>query len=129
MEKLPGTAKSNPSRACFVCLFGQVAEVEVLVGVLVHPLQRLECSRWRLRVVQVLVQVHHLWSSGSPPTLQERPQLQPGVHYTVDAGLLCILNLLLSNPATGLLPLCLECVREDAGRLVGAHTQKHGQGR
>ena len=49
-------------------------------------------------------------------------------HYTVDGGLLCILNLLLGNPSAGLslLPLCPERVREDVGRLVGAHTKEHG---
>ena len=68
----------------------------------------------------VQVQVHHLWRSGSPPALQERPKFQPWLHYPVNGG--CILNLLFGNPSTGLLPLCPERVREDAGRLVGAHT-------
>ena len=69
------TRPSRPGRGWHL----QVAQIQLLVGVLVHPLQCLECSCWRLRVVQVLVQVHHLWRSGSPPALQERPKFQPSV--------------------------------------------------
>ena len=100
----------------------QIAQVQLLVRVLVHPLQGLECSVWCLSMVQVLDQVHHIW----PPTLQEGSQLQPGVHHSVDGGLLSFLNLLLGNPSAGLFPFGLESVCEDAGRLVGAHTNEHG---
>ena len=104
----------------------QIAQVQLLVGVLVHPLQSLESSCWCLGVVQVLVQVHHLWRSWSPPTLQEGPQFQAGVDHPVNGGLLGVLKLLLSNPPPGLLPFRLECIGEDACRLVGAHPNEHG---
>ena len=90
----------------------QCGQVQLLVGVLVHPLQRLESSCWCLGVVQVLVQVHHLWRSGPPPTLQEGPQFQPGVDHPVNGGLLGVLKLLLSNPPAGLLPFRLEGIGE-----------------
>ena len=147
LEKLAGTAKSNPSRpGSDLAICAKRKQPNALTRGArrtVHFSSPTACSSvmrssrarttggsttgaWPRGSCRPGRDWHHLWRSGSPPTLQERPQFQPGVHYTVNGGLLRVLNLLLGNPSTGLLPLCLERVREDAGRLVGAHAQKHG---
>ena len=98
----------------------------ILVGVLVHPLQGLECSRRCLSMVQELIKVYHLWRSGSPPTLQEGSQRQPCVHHSVNGSLFCVLHLLLGNPSARLLPFHLEVVCQDACWFVRAHANEHG---
>ena len=76
-------------------------------------------------MVQELIQVDHSRRSGSPPTLQEGPQLQPCVDHSVNGRLLCVLHLLLGDPLARLFPFGLEGVCQDASWFVCAHADKH----
>ena len=103
----------------------QIAQLKILVGILIHPLQSLECPCWCRCVVQELVKVDHSGRSGSPPALQEGPQLQPSVDHSVNGCLLSVLHLLFGDPPARLLPFSFEGVGQDAGWLVSAHANKH----